>query len=136
MQRRERIMGDCLKELTALLHAHNAKPRSADEAINQIFNVMADAGNRLRLEREENPAAFDCYEIRQVVEYRAQDGSTFCEPLESGMVEEARKLPDYHKDFWTLYGHMASGGVMAIADYQDEQTCVEVLRLIGGERSV
>lgn len=79
---------------------------------------------------------FDGYEIAQVVEYVDDQFGTVCEPLApGGSIEERRAAADYHADFWTLYGHIPSEGVLAIGDFKTEADAMEILARIGGTRT-
>lgn len=79
-----------------------------------------------------NPSAFDDYEIELVAEYSADDGSNYCEPLNGMPIDEAKALPGFVKSFWTLYGHMKDGGVLAIQDYDTRDEAEKMLGMIGG----
>lgn len=76
---------------------------------------------------------FDAYEIKQVVEYTSGRGGKFCEPLESGTIEQARKDPSYLADFWTLYGHLKGEGVQCIGDFKGRAEAVDIYCLITGD---
>ena len=80
---------------------------------------------------------FDHYEISKVAEYMGDepDGKTFCEQVDDDFETEptAYRTDEPIRTFWTLYGHLPEGGVMAIADREDKASCEELLdRITGG----
>ncbi len=66
---------------------------------------------------------FDAYEVHGVREYAEdKDGTKFCEQVEDG---EAM--------FWSLYGHLAEGGLLCIGDFQTRKDAEDVMaRITGG----
>lgn len=54
---------------------------------------------------------YDNFEIAKVAEYQDADGTTFCEPIIGDDVPEGAI-----RAFWTVYGHVPSGGVDALFD--------------------
>lgn len=76
---------------------------------------------------------FNGYEVKQVVECVDSIGNKFCEPLENGTIEDARKDANYVADFWTLYGHLEGEGVRCIGDYDQRAAAVEMYCFITGD---
>lgn len=64
---------------------------------------------------------FDGYEVHGVKEYTGEDGTKFCEQVDDG---EAM--------FWSLYGHLADGGLLCIGDFQTREDAEEVMARITG----
>lgn len=74
---------------------------------------------------------FDAFEIEECVEYYTPDrSSTFVERFLGDDIEQERLHKNYKSDFWTLYGHLPTGGVLAIGDFKTEADAQEILELI------
>lgn len=59
---------------------------------------------------------YDGYELQMVAEYPDPNGGTFCEPVLDVEYSDDNAI----RQFWTVYGHLPSGGVEAIADKDDQ----------------
>lgn len=91
------------------------------------MNTIEKAGNRTIIKLATpptDPAAFDGYEIAQVVEDK--DGE--CSPIDDPgtlMTDDGRKT------FWSVYGHIPNAGVDCIADRDTYEQCLDLLRQMG-----
>lgn len=68
---------------------------------------------------------YDNFEIEKVAEYRAADGTLYCEPVRDGGANFATRY------FWSVYGHTPGKGVECLCDCEsmkDAQYIYDALR--------
>lgn len=68
---------------------------------------------------------YDNFEISKVAEYQDADGTTFCEPVIGYDIPD-----DAIRTFWTVYGHVPSGGVDALLDFDDMEAAEAVYKVL------
>ena len=56
---------------------------------------------------------FNAFEIDQVGEFEGDEGEILCERLNADCEHEADA---YDRVYWTVYGHLPTGGVEALVD--------------------
>ena len=73
---------------------------------------------------------FDAFELQRVAEYTAPDGCTYCEVLTDKEVtsQELKCL----RIFWTVYGHLPTGGVEALVDRDTEEDATRIFNFFEG----
>jgi hypothetical protein len=70
---------------------------------------------------------FDAFEVALVAEFPDPSGGTFCERV-NGLDEDW--MEETLGTFWTVYGHLTTGGAQAIADfpaYNDARNLADAL---------
>lgn len=65
---------------------------------------------------------YDNFELQEVGEYDAGDDTTFIEPIFNWKDREQAI-----RTFWTVYGHLPTGGVSSLMDFDDEKIAQEHL---------
>ena len=69
---------------------------------------------------------YDNFECSEVGEFDFGDDTTFIQPIFPEDREEAIRT------FWTVYGHLPEGGVLALMDFDDEEIAKEHAEFFNG----
>jgi len=62
---------------------------------------------------------YDYFEYEAVAEYPDTDCTTRCEPIIGWKHGDPYPDEECLRVFWTIYGHLPSGGVRALMDFDD-----------------